>query len=166
MTERTFHPQVEQAIKQITHCIIDLIIEHKGSVSLQIIEEYTGLKNISINFCADILRYMHSENIIEIQNGIVISSVGKLRHILEQEKPLLPAKHGQLWGENDYVKLAELSLSGVHLSIIAKKLDRTQNSVDMSATLIRKAYKLIPIIQKYTTVKNFASKQISLNSKV
>lgn len=164
--EKNFHPQVGKAVKLIARCIIDLVIYHKGAVHLKIVEKHTGLNKISTNFTADILRFMHSENVIEINNNIVSGSVARLQRMIEQDKMLLPSSHGKLWEENDYIKLAELSLSGVHLSVVARKLNRTKNSVDMSATLIRKAYKLIPIIQKCTAVKDFASKQVSINSKV
>lgn len=164
-TRDSFHPKVQRAVDNICHCIIDLVVRHRGDVSMKKVEEATGMKNISVNFAADIIKYMAKEGIVEIRSGRIVGNVAKLTMILEHEKTFLPAKHGKPWSEDEYVQLAELHKYGLSKTEIAKKMGRTVSSIDMQASLIRKAYRLIPIIEKHSIVRLFASVQKSPNPK-
>lgn len=160
---KEMHPKVARAMNNITNCIIDLIVRNRGEVFLQQIERYTGLNNISNTITADIIRWMVKDNIIRLENDRVVGSVASLRKILEQSKTKLPAHHGKPWSEMDYILLSELGLAKTPMNIIAQKLGRTESSCEMAATLLRKAYRLIPLIKKDKTVRDFASQQVSPN---
>lgn len=158
-----FHHQVQRGLKKISHCIIDLIVRNDGETSLTHVEEYTGLNNISNTITADILIWMMKDDLIKIENDIITGNVEKLTKILEQAKTRLPSNHGKPWSEDDYVRLAELKLAKEDDPIIAKKMDRTEKSVAMQSTMLHKAYRLIPIIQKYETVREFVREPVSPN---
>lgn len=164
---RQFHEQVERGLRKISHCIIDLIVKNDGEVPIELVEEWTGLKNVSLQITADILLWMSREGIIQIngndESGIVSGDVEELTKILEQVKTNLPNNHGKPWSEMDYVILSELKLAETDDAIIAKKLDRTEKSVSMQATMLHKAFKLIPIIEKYETVREFVRTPVSPN---
>ncbi len=162
----TFHPKVQRAVDNICRCVIDLVVRHKGDVSIKLVEEHTGLKNISTQWTADILRFMAKEGVIEIRKNRVVGSVAKLTQIIEQEKTKLPKNHGKPWSEDDYVRLAERKISGNDMFTIAKLLKRTESSVQMQCSLLRKAFRLIPIIEKNKVVRDFVSTPKSPNPKV
>lgn len=160
-----FHPKIQRSIDNIVRCIIDLVVRYKGQVSLKRVESHTGLKNVSLNWTADIVRYMAKEGIIEIRGTSIVGSVAKLTEIIEQAKTSLPKKHEKLWSENDYIKLSELQLDDRKKSAIAKLMGRTEHSINIQSTILRKAYRLIPIIERNKVVRDFASKPKSPNPK-
>ncbi len=156
--------QIEDGFKKVTHCIIDFMIKADGKSDLKTIEVYTGMHSISVGITADILHWMMRDKILKINNsGIVTGSVAHLSMIIEQNKTVLPHKHNKLWSEEDYIQLCELKLTGEHNHIIAKKMNRTEKSVGMQATLVRKAYRLIPIIERNNVIREFASNFVSPN---
>ena len=158
------HPQAAVGIKIINACITNFIIQEKGSTSVYAIEKYTGLKNISIHLVADLLKLMVANDIISIDRvGNIIGEMKTLTESLRQEKVHLPEKHKKLWTNGDYFRLAQLKMSGYSIELIAKNMNRTQQSVSMQATLLRKAYRLISLINENKLVRDFASIQVSPN---
>lgn len=145
-------------------CIIDFIVQENGETTLKRIGDYTGIKKICTELTVCLLKQLQSASILILRpDGTVLGSIAKLTRIIEQEKTTLPNNHGKPWSENDIVLLAELSEEGRIIPHIAKKLHRTESSVTMTTSTLRKAYRLIPIIEKYKVVRDFASKQVSPN---
>lgn len=164
-SNKDLHPKVQRAMDNIMHCIIDMVVRYRGQISVSQIEKLTGLKSIGVYITADILKYMAKQGLIEIRGGYIWGSVAKLTEIKEQAKTNLPLKHNKLWEEDDYVVLCEKMIAKENVDEIAKSMNRTTKSVRKQATALRKAYKLIPIIERHSVVRSFASKQKSPNPK-
>ena len=76
---------------------------------------------------------------------------------------MLPERYGKPWNEHEFETLAELQLGNISVTAIAKKMDRTTQSVSMQSSLLRKAYRLIPMIERNRTIRDFASIPVSPN---
>lgn len=161
-----FHPKIQRAVDSMIHCIIDLVVKYKGEISIKRVEEVTGMRNISSQFTADIIRYMSKEGVIEIRNERIRGSVATLTEVLEQAKTRLPKNHGKPWSEDDMVRLAELRLDKLTNSDIAIKLERTEQSIQMQCSLLRKSFRLIPIIERNKVVREFVSVTKSPNPEI
>ena len=158
-----FHPKVRLAVDSMTRCIIDIIVRHKGVVYIKQMEDVTGLKHISKTFTVDMIRYMAKEGIVEIRDDKIIGNVPKMTQILEQQKTRLPDNHGKPWSEMDYVRLAQMMIDKRGIRFIAPILKRTERSVQMQVTLLRKAYRLIPMIERNKALRDFLSEPASPN---
>lgn len=161
----SFDPKIQRALDNIFGCIIDIVVGHKGEVSLQRVESITGLKKIGKTITADMIRYMVKEGIVELRGNTIRGNIAKLTEILEQYKTNLPEKHGKPWSEDEYVQLAEMKLNKKDTAFIVSKLERTGKSVSMQMSLLRKAFRLIPIIERHKSVRDFVSVPASPNPK-
>jgi len=153
----SFHPKIQRAVDSIVRCVIDLVVRYKGDISIKKVEEVTGMRNISTSFTADIIRYMAKEGVVEIRSNRIVGSVAKLTQILEQEKTLLPDNHGKPWSETDIIRLAEMKMDQMSNYIIGQKLERTEQSVQMQTSILRKSFRLIPVIERNKVVRDFVS---------
>lgn len=161
------HKTAERGISLINTCILNFLIEKEGDTTTKEVEEYTGLNNISLQLVADLLKLMAKNKVLVIYtNGSIIANIETIKEIKEQSKTLLPNKHGKPWSEDDYVRLCTLKLEDVSDAEIGIKMNRTQKSVAMQATMIRKAYRLIPMIKRNPVIQEFAERFVSPNSKV
>lgn len=154
---RRMPQRVKTAIKIINLYILEIIVQNNGIVPLHVIEKLTGLNSISPYLVGDLIKMLVTTKLVTINDNIVNGDMEQLTKIIEQEKTHLPDNHGKPWSEDDIVQLSELKLQHQVNAIIAKKMDRTEQSVAMQATMIRKAYKLIPIIKRHKPVEVFAS---------
>jgi len=159
------HPQVERGLRVINLCIIDFLISQNGESNLDAVEKYTGLHHINTNIVADMIRFMVEEGSFILRNGKITASVAKLKLMVEQEKTLLPKRHCKLWSEEDYIRLSQLQIEKTPALEIANRMSRTEQSISMQSTLLRKAFRLIPIIENNSIVRDFASIQVSPNPK-
>ncbi len=143
------------------------MVKEKGVTTLSKIESHTGLNNISATLTADFLMLLKQEDIIVIDrtNGAwnVIADVAKLTQIKEQVKTPLPRNYGKPWSDNDVLIMCELHYNGSHPHQIGLKLERTENSISMALSILRKAYKWMPLIKKYAVVRHVASEKVSPN---
>ncbi len=163
LTTRKAHPQVERAVKLILLCIIDFVVKNEGKTTLEALDAHTGLKNIGTKWCADCLRLLVEEGILELNGTEVTGSVPDLTAILEQEKTVLPYNYGKPWSESDTALLCELHMAGNKDVIVAQKLDRTEGSVTLQLSAGRKAYRMIPWIERNSIIAECFSEQVSPN---
>lgn len=158
---RRLHPQINSAMILITLCILEYIIIKDGKVTVKSLEDHTQLKSVSLYLLADILKILTENNIISIQNDIIYADIDKLNEIVEQEKIKLPAKHNMLWEDKELINLASMKIKEMSVKEIAKKLNRTEKSITYQTTLLRKAYRMIPLIEKNNVIKEFAEMQFN-----
>jgi|GEM_PF-4251291 len=151
------NPQVERAFRSICINIVNFILTKKGKTTLAEIEAHTGLHNINTALVANILQLMSESGTVSIFESDVSASVVRLEQYLKDNKATLPSEYNKLWTDKEYVALAKFKLLGTDNKSIAKELNRTTKSVEMQQTLLRKAYRLISIIEKNSIVKEFAS---------
>jgi hypothetical protein len=147
--------EVQKAIKLINLSIISFLISKKGVATIEEVEIFTDLNKVSINLVADLLKILEAEKHIRLNGSVISSSVADLKKVMRDEQINLPSCHGNPWSAEDYVTLAELAMNGIPIFNIAKKMNRTEQSVRMQASLLRKAYKLIEIVKNNPIVLEF-----------
>ncbi len=159
------HNKVWSGYKNIAFCIIDYLVKQGGVTNLRNIEQHTGLKKIGVQWAADVLRLLAKEGNITLEGSTVIADIEKLTAILEQAKTNLPKNYGKPWSEDDIVVMCSLALDKMDVHNIAKRLERTEKAVLLCMSRLRFAYRLIPIIDRNSVVRDFASNQKTPNPK-
>ena len=160
------HEKVERGIKLILYCIIDYVVKCDGETTLGSIAGYTGLNNVGAEWTADALKLLINGDVLTMKGTNVYGDTATLTKILEQEKTPLPEKHGKQWSEHEYNILAELGLNGEKAIIIAKKMGRTEGSVQMAISKVRNSYNMIPMFERSANLREYGSMQNSPNPEV
>jgi hypothetical protein len=154
-------PRSGRAIKLVHIELTEFLLKSNGLASVAKLEKFTGLNQVSLDLVANVLNSMKKDSIVDIVGDVIICDIGKLKEIKEQGKTDLPPNHNKLWTDLDYVTLAECKLQKMPTCMIAEKLGRTEKSVEESATLLRKSYRLIPLIAKFPVIKEFCESFVS-----
>jgi len=155
------HPKAKRGVKQICFCILDFVVLKEGAVSYKEMASYTGLKTFSKSVLADILAKMNQYEILKVGNGLIQGDKLELLKIIPQPKTLLPENYGKPFSETDTLMLCELRLQDIPLFVIAQRLKRTEKSIDMQSSIIRKAGKMIPWVNKHSAIREFATTHVS-----
>jgi len=159
------NPKVKRGILLINLCILELVIKKNGKVSFIELEEHTGLKDISLYFLADLLKVLCAHKLLIKDGDFFTGNVAELTKVVAQEKTALPENHNKLWSEKECIQLAELKMQDESNDSIAVKMGRTESSVSITCTMLRKAYRLIPIINNNKTVLEFVKIPVGPNPK-
>ncbi len=159
------HKKVQRALKLILFCVVDFVVAEQGFTTLKRIEHHTGLKKIGNSWTADCLRILSQNKLIRIAGDTITGDVAALTKIKEQEKTKLPKNYGKPWTEEETVVLCELNVAGHDDVYVARKLERTENSVTQRLTQGRLAYKMIPWIKRHSVVEECFGKFVSPNAK-
>ena len=157
------HLQVGRGYKLISFSIISFIIKERGKTTLGSIELHTGLGKAELSWAVDILLFLQKQGIVAIKGNRVTASVAKLAQLKEQEKINLPDNFGKPWSEDDTNILCEMSLDKKHPHKIAIKLKRTENSILMQQTFLRKTGRVMPWITRNPAIKVVVEKFVSPN---
>jgi len=147
--------QIMKAVKLVNLSIIEFIVRKKGVTTIEDLEEFIGIKALSADLVANLLKILIKDNHLNMRGNNITGSVANLKKVMRDEQIILPAYYGHPWSEDDYVKLATLHMNGLPVHNIAKKMKRTEQSVRMQSSLLRKAYKLIEIVKNNPIVLEF-----------
>jgi len=147
--------RVAKAIKLINLSIIEFIVSRKGKTTITELEEFINIKELSTDLVANLLKILVKENNLKIDGDKLIGSVANLKKIMRDEQISLPSCFGHPWSEDDYIELSRLQMDGIPVHNIAAKMKRTEQSVRMQSSSLRKAYKLIPIVKNNPIVLDF-----------
>lgn len=153
--EKIKNLQVIKAVKLIKLSMVGFLIEKNGNTTVSEIESFIGIKNLSTDIVANLLKIMVNDGHIKINGSDITSSVANLKKIMRDEQIILPSCHGNPWSEADYIKIAKLQMDGVPINRISVLMNRTERSVSMQSTLLRKAYRLIEIVENNPIVSEF-----------
>lgn len=147
------HPKIDRALTLINACIFELLINNKGKISIPEIEKITGLNEIDNSLTASVLKHLRNKRIIKIQNGYVYANTVLLKKIISHE-PKKPIRHGAVWGENDWLRFANLKKQGLSTKEIAARLGRTRSACQTEFHILNRAFSLMPIIRANNTINN------------
>jgi len=147
--------QVLKAVRLINLAIIEFIIRKDGVTSVEALEEFISIKELSTDLVANLLKILVEDGYIEVVGNVISGSVAGLKKIMRDEQIALPGCYGHPWSEDDFIELSEMQMKGIPVHNIAKKMKRTEQSIRLQASSLRKAYKLIEIVKRNPIVLEF-----------
>lgn len=150
---RKLSPGTANGIRLINLDIIQNLVNMKGKMPLALLESKIGLQSINPTMINSLLIVMRSNKLVFMEHGIVYAmDIKKLMLVIEQEKTVLPENHNKLWSEAHIITTCEMKIAKRSNREIAKTLKRTQNSVCLQWTHLKKGYMLIPVIKNNKVV--------------